>query len=69
MLPPSQPKEVKQPPGVPPLSWSTDPMTDRSPDINSIEQQPTARVTLPARAQEENVEKNGAQRSAARQTS
>ncbi len=57
MPPPPQPKEVKRPPEVPPLSWSTDPMTYRAPDIDSVEQHPTARVTLPARAWEERVEK------------
>jgi hypothetical protein len=48
MLPPPQPKEVKQPPGVPSLSWSTDPMTNGAPD---------AGFTLPAWAWEETVEK------------
>jgi hypothetical protein len=48
MLPPPRPKEFKQPPGVPPLLWSTDPVTDGAPD---------ARFTLPAQAQEETVEK------------
>jgi hypothetical protein len=55
--PPPQPKEDEQPPGVPPLSWSTDSMTNGAPDIESIEQQPTARVTLPAWAREDTVEK------------
>jgi hypothetical protein len=48
MLLPPQPKEVKLPPGVPPPSWSTDPMTDGAPDT---------RFTLPARAREETVKK------------
>jgi hypothetical protein len=49
MLLPPRPKEVKQPPGVPPPSWSTDPMTNGAPD---------ARFTLPARAREETVKNN-----------
>jgi hypothetical protein len=48
MLLPPRTKEVKQPRGVPPLSWSTDPMTDGAPD---------ARFTLPAGAREETVKK------------
>jgi hypothetical protein len=52
MLLPPQPKEVKRPPGVPPLSWSIDPMTDGAPD---------ARFTLPAWAREETVEKQRSQ--------
>ncbi len=62
MSPPPQPKEVEQPLGVPPLSWSTDPITNRAPDIKSVEQQPTARVTLPAKAQEETIERQQSSR-------
>ncbi len=65
MSPPPQPMEVKRPSGVPALSWSTDPMTNGAPDINSVEQQPPARVRHRKR-QEKN---NGAQGSAVKQAS
>jgi hypothetical protein len=38
MSPPPQTMVVEQPPGVPALSWGTDPMTNGAPDIDSVDQ-------------------------------
>jgi hypothetical protein len=62
MSPPTQHKDVKQPPGEPPRPWSVIPMRGGTSNLDSVEQHPTAKECLPAQAKTSTVEKQRSSR-------
>jgi hypothetical protein len=62
MPPPPQHKDIKGPPGEPPQSWSIVPTTGGTSNLDSVEQRPAEKESLPAQARARIVEEQQSSR-------
>jgi hypothetical protein len=71
MPPPPQHKDIEQPPGEPPRSWSIVPTMGDTSNLDSVEQHPAAKKRLPDQAKASTVEeqRSSRKRSTASQSS